>query len=84
MLFYSDTEKSRSVCFDWHNCIRSGINHEILLHILFFGLALFVKSLNLTCLFKKISASLILSKFCVITVVLVFIVKSIHVHMYHH
>ena len=53
----SDAE-NRSACFDWHNFIRTGINYEILLHILVFGLALFFKSLNLTCLFKKISASL--------------------------
>ena len=25
---YSDAEKSRSACFDWHNCIRTGIKFE--------------------------------------------------------
>ena len=28
-------ENSRSACFDSHNSIRTGINHEMLLHILF-------------------------------------------------
>ena len=56
--FHSDAENSRSACFDWHNFIRTGIRYEILLHILLFGLALFLKYLILTCLFKKISASL--------------------------
>ena len=54
----SDSEISRSTCFDWHNFIRTCIKYEILLRILFFGLALFFKFLILTCLFKKISASL--------------------------
>ena len=54
----SDSENSRSTCFDWHNFIRTCIKYEILLQILFFGLALFFKFLILTCLFKKISASL--------------------------
>ena len=54
----SDSENSRSTCFDWHNFIRTCIKYEILLHILFFGLALFFKFLILTCLFKKISASM--------------------------
>ena len=54
----SDSENSRSTCFDWHNFIRTYIKYEILLQILFFGLALFFKFLILTCLFKKISASL--------------------------
>ena len=54
----SDVENSRTACFDWHNFIRTGINYEILLHILLFGLALFFKSVNLTCFVKKISASL--------------------------
>ena len=55
---FSDAENSRSACFDWHKFIRTNINYEILLHILLFGLALFFKFLNLTCLFKKFSASL--------------------------
>ena len=54
----SDAENSRSACFDWHNFIWTDIDHEILLHILLFGLAQLFKSLNLTCLFKKILASL--------------------------
>ena len=54
----SDAENSRSACFDWHNFIRSGIKYETLVHILFFGSALFVKFMILTCLFKKISAAL--------------------------
>ena len=54
----SDAENSRSACFDWHNFIRTGITYEILLHILLVWLVLFFESLNLTCLFKKISASL--------------------------
>ena len=49
----SDSENSRSTCFDWHNFIRTCIKYEILLQILFFGLALFFKFLILTCLFKK-------------------------------
>ena len=57
--YNSDAEKSWSACFGWLNFIRTGLNYEILLHILVFGLALFFKSLNLTCLFKKISASLL-------------------------
>ena len=54
----SDSENRRSTCFDWHNFIRPCIKYEILLQILFFGLTLFFKFLILTCLFKKISASL--------------------------
>ena len=40
------------------NFIRTGIKYEILLHILLFWLAFFVKLLILTSLFKKISACL--------------------------
>ena len=54
----SDSENSRLTCFDWHNFIRTCIKYEILLQILLFGLALFFQFLILTCLFKKISASL--------------------------
>ena len=57
----SDVENSRSACFDWHNFIRIGIKYEILLHLLLFGLTLFFKFLILTCLLKKISASLALT-----------------------
>ena len=49
----SDSENSRSTCFDWHNFIRTCINYEILLQILFFGLALFFKFLILTCFLKR-------------------------------
>ena len=55
---HSDAENSRSACFDWLNFIRTGIKFEILVHILLFGPALLVKFMILTCLFKKISASL--------------------------
>ena len=54
----SDSENSRSTCFNWHNFIRTCIKYEILLQILFFGMTLFLKFFILTCLFKKISASL--------------------------
>ena len=54
----SEAENSRSACFDWYNFIWTGIQFEILVHISLFGLALFVKLVILTCLFKKISASL--------------------------
>ena len=57
----SHTEKSRSACFGWHNFIWTGIKYEILLYIFLFGLALFFKFLILTCLFKKISASPVLT-----------------------
>ena len=57
-IYNSDSKNSRSTSFDWHNFIRTCIKYEILLQILFFGLALFFKFLILTCLFKKISASL--------------------------
>ena len=39
--------------------ILTGISFEILVHIHLFGLALFVKFMILTCLFKNISASLL-------------------------
>ena len=55
LIVRSDAENSRSSCFDWHNLIRTGIKYEILMHIILFGLVL----LNLTCLFKQISASLV-------------------------
>ena len=61
MHYNSDAENSRSACFDWHNFIRTGIKYEILLQILLFGLPLFLKYLILTCLFKKISTSLLQS-----------------------
>ena len=55
----SDAENNRSAYFDWHDFIRTDIKCEMLLHILLFGLALFVKFMILTCLFKKIPASLV-------------------------
>ena len=42
----SDAKNSRSACFDWHNFIRTGLNYEILLHILLFGLAFFFQILE--------------------------------------
>ena len=59
MWCYSDTEDSRSA---WNKFIWTGIKYKILRHISLFGLALFFKYmyLILTCLFKKIPASLML------------------------
>ena len=57
--YSSDAENSRSASFDWQNCIQTGLKFEILVLISLFGLALFVKFLILTCLLKRISASLI-------------------------
>ena len=53
----SDAENSRSSSFDWHNLIRTGMKNQILLHIFIILLGLVL--LNLTCLYKKISASLV-------------------------
>ena len=47
----SDAENSRSACFDWHNYFRTGIKYEILVYT-YFTLALFIKCVILTWLFK--------------------------------
>ena len=62
---FGAAENNRSACFDWLNFIRTGIKYEILVHILLFGLALFVKFLILTYmyLFTNISTVLYLINF---------------------
>ena len=60
---FGAAENNRSACLDWLHFIRTGIKYGILVHILLFGLAFFVKFLILTYLFKNISTVLYLINF---------------------